>query len=148
MLQFDGIREYVIVKLDLCDDFLPVERIAIARRYTIPGWQFEPFVALARRDDPLSVKEAMQLGVENMALLAKAREMLRSSATYACLRCGSSGRGAMVTASSQAASGKHHVNHPVSQTHRIFLQKRSLWRCLVSLVIRERRRVVDWSGLG
>lgn len=55
----------------------PVEQAVLAVKFSVHSWLPIAYAALCQRQDPIEVEEARKLGVDTMALLAKARERVR-----------------------------------------------------------------------
>lgn len=52
----------------------PIRRILLAEQYTINGWRLDAYVQLASRREPLSAKEASDLGYERAFKIIHMRE--------------------------------------------------------------------------
>ena len=95
MWLFDAVRARAIAALDRLVT-QPVERIALARRFEIPGWTAAALLALARQD-ALAPAELAALGWETAAKLVAVRESIayQGVGTCACTYC-TAGHGPLV----------------------------------------------------
>jgi len=73
MWQFERIRGYAIKRLGRLRTLGPVQRLVLATMYHIPGWYVPAIIALAQRDVPLSVEEALMIGVATALKIAEVR---------------------------------------------------------------------------
>ncbi|EIN07725.1 hypothetical protein PUNSTDRAFT_135247 [Punctularia strigosozonata HHB-11173 SS5] len=58
---------------------LPVDRIALGRRYNIPGWLKDAYVAICQRDEPLTLQEAEQLELDDVIAISERRQRIRDA---------------------------------------------------------------------
>ncbi len=88
--EFDDIRAMALRELQKLD-LTPAQKIALSHRYEIrPDWRMPALIFLCEQPDPPSFDDAQILGLQNVLLLSKAREKLRSrNATmdHACYGC-------------------------------------------------------------
>jgi hypothetical protein len=56
-----------------------VERIALGRRYDIPGWLVPAYTEVCERKDPLTLGEGRLLGLDDAILIGQVRHMIRYS---------------------------------------------------------------------
>ena len=54
-----------------------VERIALGRRYDIPGWLVPAYAEVCERKEPLTLAEAVLLGLEDMVCIGQVRHTIR-----------------------------------------------------------------------
>ncbi|KDQ59110.1 hypothetical protein JAAARDRAFT_33840 [Jaapia argillacea MUCL 33604] len=55
----------------------PIDKIVLGRKYDIPDWLRDAYVAVCERREPISLEEAMRLGLEEVVKISKARHELR-----------------------------------------------------------------------
>jgi len=63
-----AIEELLEFKMD------PVTRITLARQYSVQKWLFAGYEELAKRTEPISIREAEQLGWDTAILIFQIRE--------------------------------------------------------------------------
>ncbi|KAL0564034.1 hypothetical protein V5O48_018022 [Marasmius crinis-equi] len=56
-----------------------IDRVAFADQFDVPQWLLPAYVDLCKRNEPLKEAEAMRIGFQKTCLIAKAREIIRSS---------------------------------------------------------------------
>jgi len=84
---FDNVKELSVRELEKIDTIEAVEKISIyhdnniSRLYLIPS-----YIAVCKRDKPLSFTEGMKLGMETVLRVAEARERLRLQASESGIR--------------------------------------------------------------
>lgn len=83
---FDGVKELTIAALEQIE-IEPVEKIAIYHNYSINKYLLIPsYMAVCRREKPLSLLEGSKLGMETVLRIAEARERLRQQAMESGIR--------------------------------------------------------------
>jgi len=84
--QFDGVKELTIAALEQIE-IEGVEKIAIYHNYNINKHLLVPsYMAVCRREKPLSLMEGSKLGMETVLRIAEARERLRQQAMESGVR--------------------------------------------------------------
>lgn len=73
---FDRIRDMSIQEIST-KGLDPIRKVTLAEKYNIPLWLSPAFVDLCKRPEPLTLREAEQLGMKTVVRLAKAREIVR-----------------------------------------------------------------------
>ncbi|KAH7883266.1 hypothetical protein F5I97DRAFT_219120 [Phlebopus sp. FC_14] len=83
---FDNVKELSVRELEKIE-IEPVEKIAIYHDNTISRLYLLPsYIAVCKRDKPLSFKEGMKLGMETVLRIADARERVRQRASESGIR--------------------------------------------------------------
>lgn len=70
---YPALRTFAINKLDNVP-LSTVERIRLAREFDLPSWQEAAYVELCERDDPITISEAISIGMEAFVQVASIRE--------------------------------------------------------------------------
>jgi hypothetical protein len=83
MWDFDQMRKVAIKKLSEAR-IDPMQKIVIAHKYEIEEWYEGAYVALAQRDNPLTVEEARTVGFEFAIKMAQVREKSYSAGSSTC----------------------------------------------------------------
>ena len=82
--QLDSIRPVAIKGIDTYrPEIDPVEKYALAVKYTVNGWEASSFKILCQRPDPLTVEEAKKLGVVIVTKIFTEREKILSKSSVA-----------------------------------------------------------------
>ncbi|KAH8110462.1 hypothetical protein DFH11DRAFT_1514284 [Phellopilus nigrolimitatus] len=55
--------------------FTVVDRIRLGRKYSVPEWSLPGYLVFCNREEPLSLEEGMELGMEDVIKISRAREM-------------------------------------------------------------------------
>jgi len=78
--EFDSVRALAIRKLDEEPQSAipPADRISMALKYRVEEWLLSPYVELVSRPTPVSLEEGRKLGIEDVVLLMKAREDIKT----------------------------------------------------------------------
>ncbi|KAG6918346.1 hypothetical protein DXG01_014995 [Tephrocybe rancida] len=76
--QFSNARAAAISAIDHIGGLNPIERLRLSKKYNISAWRSSAFEALCQRNTAISIAEAHAIGLENLALLALARENVRT----------------------------------------------------------------------
>jgi len=77
----ERIRARALQELEYSPPLDPIRRIVLARKYDVREWLLPSYLALCLRRQPLSVLEALEIGLETMVLIAMARESVRDPGT-------------------------------------------------------------------
>jgi hypothetical protein len=77
--ELDSIRPIAIKGIDVHGpDIDPVEKYALAVKYAVKEWEASSFKILCQRPDPLTVEDAIRLGVITVTKVFREREKIRS----------------------------------------------------------------------
>ncbi|KAJ6497452.1 hypothetical protein C8R45DRAFT_127696 [Mycena sanguinolenta] len=73
--EFNSLRELAMQHLFVITS--AVERIALGRRYDIPGWLVPAYAEVCERKEPLTLPEAVLLGLEDTVCIGQVRHTIR-----------------------------------------------------------------------
>ncbi|THH32834.1 hypothetical protein EUX98_g1333 [Antrodiella citrinella] len=73
---FDKIRDLAIQELSM-KVLDPIKKIVLADRHNVPQWLSAAYVDLCKRPEPLTEREADELGLKTVVRVARAREIVR-----------------------------------------------------------------------
>ncbi|KAH7910894.1 hypothetical protein BJ138DRAFT_1151832 [Hygrophoropsis aurantiaca] len=73
----ENVRERALEELDSLPPLDPIRRIVLAKKHDVLEWLIPAYAALCRRVEPLTVSEAIEIGLETTVFLATAREKVR-----------------------------------------------------------------------
>lgn len=74
---FDSLRALAITRLEHIAS--PIDRIVLAKQYSINEWLMPAYIELAKRPASLTLAENQRLGMETVTLLANVRVALRGT---------------------------------------------------------------------
>jgi hypothetical protein len=81
MWQFEHMSEAAFQAYAALPNVSPAEKIAISQKYNFPGPRkqlIDVYLEICTRDQPVSVEEGEQIGVEALALITQTREELNT----------------------------------------------------------------------
>ncbi|KAJ7125372.1 hypothetical protein C8R44DRAFT_586255, partial [Mycena epipterygia] len=73
--EFMSLRELAVQHL--CAITSAVERIALGRRYDVPGWLVPAYTEVCERKEPLSLAEGRLLGLDDVICIGQVRHSIR-----------------------------------------------------------------------
>ncbi|KAJ7434033.1 hypothetical protein B0H11DRAFT_1758061, partial [Mycena galericulata] len=76
---FTSLRELRVAMQYLLASLSAVERIALGRRYDIPGWLVPAYTEVCERKDPLTIAEGRLLGLDDTICIGQVRHSIRYS---------------------------------------------------------------------
>ena len=71
-----SVRQYAIDTIQSNFTLETFDKLDLANTYGIPQWAESAYQAICSRSMPLTLKEAMRVGMETAVLVAEARELL------------------------------------------------------------------------
>ncbi|TFK58660.1 hypothetical protein BDN72DRAFT_829558 [Pluteus cervinus] len=75
--EFESIFKLALEKIELVSS--PVDKVVIGKAYDIPEWATEARVLLCRREEPITLEEALRMGIEEAMSISTTRHRIRSS---------------------------------------------------------------------
>ncbi|TFK67233.1 hypothetical protein BDN72DRAFT_753217, partial [Pluteus cervinus] len=74
--EFESVRRLAIEQIEPIAT--PVDKVVLGETYTIPGWAEDGRVQLCIRQEPITLIEALRLGIEEVVKISTARHHIRS----------------------------------------------------------------------